>query len=232
MQPLYQAQTDQMSGARNAATKTTLVYAGTYTGPGSKGIYFFRLKTTNLEVEQNITLVPLGLAVETTNPSFRAIDARRRLLFAVNEMDRFEGKPGGAVSAFSIDPATGKLALLNQVASMGAGPCNLVLDKSGRNLLVGNYGSGSVAVFPIGADGRLGQASDFVPHTGKSVNPDSATIASHSIPRPAGNSPRRCPRVGIRAPLWPWRSSPIEPKKWRYPSPAANWQWPPKPEGR
>ena len=172
MRPLYQAQTDQMSGAGNPATKATLVYAGTYTGPKSKGIYFFSLKTTNLEVEQNITLVPLGLAVETTNPSFLAIDARRRLLFAVNEMDRFEGKPSGAVSAFSIDPSTGKLALLNQVASMGTGPCHLVLDKAGRNLLVANYGSGSVAVFPVAADGRIGQATDFVQHTGKSVNPD------------------------------------------------------------
>ena len=32
-------------------------------------------------------------------------------------------------------------------------------------------GGGSVAVFPIGKDGRLGEASDFVQHTGSSVNP-------------------------------------------------------------
>lgn len=155
----------------NAAVNDTLVYVGTYTGEKSKGIYLFRLQTQNLEVSQNIMLVPLGLAVETPNPSFLEIDPKRRLLFAVNEMNTFEGKPTGAVSAFSIDPATGKLTLLNQRPSMGTGPCHLVLDKEGRNLLVANYGSGSVAVLPVQPDGRLGEATAFVQHTGKSVNP-------------------------------------------------------------
>jgi 6-phosphogluconolactonase len=150
----------------------TLVYAGTYTGPNSKGIYVFRLQTENLEVSQNILLVPMGLAVETPSPSFLEIDLKRRLLFAVNEVNEFEGKPTGAVSAFKIDDTNGKLTLLNQRASMGTGPCHLVLDKSGRNLLVANYGSGSVAVLPVAADGQLGEATDVVQHSGKSVNPD------------------------------------------------------------
>lgn len=152
----------------------TLVYVGTYTGGASKskGIYLFRLQTENLEVSQNITLVPLGLAVETPNPSFLELDFKRRLLFAVNELNEFEGKPGGGVSAFTIDPAIGTLTLLNQVSSMGAGPCHLVLDKEGRHLLIANYGSGSVSVVPVGADGRLRAATDVVQHTGNSVNPE------------------------------------------------------------
>jgi len=150
----------------------TLVYAGTYTGAKSKGIYLYRLQTQNSEVSQNILLVPLGLAVETTNPSFIELDLKRRLLFCVNEVDMFDGKPGGAVSAFSIDAATGKLTLLNQRSSKGAGPCHLLLDKDGKNLLVANYNGGSVAVLPVGADGRLGEASDVIQHNGKSVNPD------------------------------------------------------------
>src|SRR6478672_456063 len=54
-----------------AQTKDTLVYVGTYTGGKSKseGIYLFRLQTRNLEVSQNITLVPLGLAAQTPSPS-------------------------------------------------------------------------------------------------------------------------------------------------------------------
>jgi 6-phosphogluconolactonase len=143
----------------------TLVYAGTFTGPRSKGIYYFRLQTDNLEVPQNITLVPLGLAAEIDNPSFLELDLKRRLLFAVNEIEK------GAVSAFSIDRGTGKLTLLNQRPSMGNGPCHLVLDKQGKWLLVANYGSGSVAVLPVGADGRLSEASSFVQHTGKSIDP-------------------------------------------------------------
>ena len=153
----------------------TLVYVGTYTGAKSKGIYLFRLQTGNLEVPQNITLVPLGLAAATPSPSFIELDLTRRLLFAVNELDEFEGKPTGAVSAFSIDPATGTLTLVNQRPSMGTGPCHLILDKARRHLLVANYGSGSVSVLPVGADGRLGAATDVVQHAGRSVIPQRQT---------------------------------------------------------
>jgi 6-phosphogluconolactonase len=161
--------------ARAAApslNKDTLVYVGTYTGENKgKGIYLFRLQTMNEEVSQNILLVPLGLAAETPSPSFLEIDPQRRLLFAVNEVETFQGKPTGSVSAFKIDEATGKLTLINQQPSMGTGPCHVVLDRTRRNLLVANYNSGSVAVIPVGADGRLAAPSSVIQHTGKSVHP-------------------------------------------------------------
>ena len=157
----------QTSNESRPAKNETLVYAGT-----SKGIQLFWLQTKNLEVSQNITLVPLGLAADTPNPSFIELDLKRRRLFCVNGVQTFEGKPTGAVSAFAIDPDTGKLTLLNQRSSMGSGPCHLVLDKEGRNLLVANYSGGNVAVLPVGPDGRLGEATAVVQHTGKGVNPD------------------------------------------------------------
>jgi 6-phosphogluconolactonase len=150
----------------------TFVYVGTYTGPKAKGIYLFRLQAENPAVSQNILLVPLGLAAETPSPSFLELDAKRQRLFAVNELSEFEGKPGGAVSAFSIEPKTGALKLINQRPSGGAGPCHIVSDKEGRHVLVANYGSGSVAVLPVRADGTLGAASDVVQHAGKSVHPE------------------------------------------------------------
>src|SRR5205807_9714753 len=81
-------------------------------------------------------------------------------------------KPTGAVSAFAIDQADGMLRFINQQPSMGAAPCHLVLDKTGRHLLVANYSSGSVSVLPVASDGRLGAPSDVVQHTGRSVNPE------------------------------------------------------------
>jgi 6-phosphogluconolactonase len=149
------------------SAKDTLAYVGTFTKGQSKGIYVFRLQTQNLEVSQNITLVPLGLAAETPNPAFLEIDPKRRVVFAANDLHEFEGKPSGAVSAFSVDAATGKLALLNQRPSMGAAPCYLTLDRERRNLLVTNCIGGSVAVLPVAADGRLGPATDVVQHPGK-----------------------------------------------------------------
>jgi 6-phosphogluconolactonase len=146
----------------------TLVYVGTYTGAKSKGIYVFRLQTSNLEVSQNITLAPLGLAAEVPSPTFLELDLDRRLLFAVSEVDRFEGKTGGLVSAYAVE-GEGTLKLLDRRPSLGANPCHLALDRAGRRLLVANAG-GSVALFPVSAEGRLGEASDVAQLPGKPLD--------------------------------------------------------------
>ena len=159
--------------ANEARTDSTLVYVGTYTGPKSQGIYLFRLQPDRSGgASQNIVLVPLGLAAATANPSFLELDPKRRLVFAVNEVSQFEGRSTGAVSAFAIDRSRGTLTLINQRPTMGTGPCHLMLDRTGRHVLVANYGSGSVAVLPVAADGRLGAASHVVQHSGSSVDPE------------------------------------------------------------
>jgi 6-phosphogluconolactonase len=112
-----------------------------------------------------------GVAGETKNPSFLALHPDRRFLYAVGEIGDFAGKRTGAVSAFRIEPATGRLQMLNQESSGGAGPCHLTVDRSGRNVLVVNYGGGSVSVLPIREAGSLGPATAFVQHRGSSVNP-------------------------------------------------------------
>jgi 6-phosphogluconolactonase len=154
-----------------AAGDETLVYVGTYTGDESKGIYLFRLKSPDVAGSQDVALEPLGLAVETPSPSFLAVDRTRRLVFAVNEVDELDGTPGGGVSAFFVDDQTGKLTLINQQPSGGAGPCHIMLDRAGRHVLVANYGGGSVAAFPVAENGALGERTAFVQHQGSSVNP-------------------------------------------------------------
>lgn len=142
-----------------------LVFVGTYTQKDSKGIYAWRFHPDTGKV------TALGLAAETTNPSFLVLHPNGKRLYAVNEVGTFQGKKSGAVSAFSIDHATGRLSLLNQVATQGADPCHLSLDRGGRNLLVANYTGGSVAVLPIGKDGRLQETSGFIQHIGAGPNP-------------------------------------------------------------
>ncbi len=141
------------------------VYIGTYTGPKSQGIYVFKFSALTGD------LTPIGLAAESENPAFLAIHPNHHYLYAVNEISSFEGRKSGSVSAFSIDRATGKLTLLNVVPSGDPGPCHLVVDHTGKYVLVANYGVGNVAAFPILNDGRLGKASAFLPHTGHSVDP-------------------------------------------------------------
>jgi 6-phosphogluconolactonase len=147
-----------------AARQKYLFYVGTYTDHGSKGIYAYRFDSATGESSS------LGLAAESTAPSFLAIAPSGRFLYAVNEISRFNGKPTGAVSAFAIQPKTGTLALLNQVPSRGEGPAHIALDRSGKHALVSNYDRGSIAVFPVMQDGRLGDATASVQHKGSSVN--------------------------------------------------------------
>jgi 6-phosphogluconolactonase len=146
-----------------------LMYVGTYTteaGSTSKGIYSYGFDPETAEI------TPIGLAAETTNPSFLAVHPNHRFLYAVNEVGNYKGEKSGAVSAFAIDRATGKLTLLNQVASKGADPCYIVVNKTGKYVLVANYTGGSVAVFPVLEDGRLGEASSFIQHTGHGSDPE------------------------------------------------------------
>jgi 6-phosphogluconolactonase len=138
------------------------MYTGTYSTGGSRGIYAYRFETGSGKI------VPAGVAAATSNPSFLVAHPDGKLLFAVNE-DGSETAPG-SVSSFSINPKTGRLTLVNKVSSRGGGPCHLALDRSANWLAVANYASGSVAVLPVAADGKLGEASDFAQQRGLSVN--------------------------------------------------------------
>jgi 6-phosphogluconolactonase len=140
------------------------LYFGTYTGEKSKGIYLaqFDPGTGKLSAPQ--------LAAATPNPTFLALDSKRRILYAVNEVSDFGKDRQGSISAFRMDLATGELTFLNQQPSGGAGPCHLAVARGGNCLLVANYGSGSVAVLPVEPDGRLGEPSASIQHHGSSVN--------------------------------------------------------------
>jgi 6-phosphogluconolactonase len=161
------AQDGASSAATPAATApaASLAYVGTYTGRGSRGIYLFELAGGD-----EPTLEPLGRAAELASPSFLAVDAVHHRLFAVNEVNSVDGEAGGGVSAFSFDPASGKLTALNRQSSRGAGPCHLALAPDGRHVVAANYGSGSVAVLSIADDGMLGEATDFHQHAGHGPN--------------------------------------------------------------
>jgi 6-phosphogluconolactonase len=143
------------------------VFIGTYTGgkTGSKGIY-----RSEFDAESGKLTAP-ELAAEVASPSFLAVHPSKQFLYAVGELSEFNGKNGGAVNALSLDAKTGRLKLLNQQSSGGAGPCHLIVDREGKNVLVANYEGGSVCVLPIQAGGKLGEATAFIQHQGKGANP-------------------------------------------------------------
>jgi 6-phosphogluconolactonase len=150
--------------ADSASSKPFLVYFGTYTGAKSKGIYVSRFDAVTGKLSEPT------LAAPTVNPSYVTVAPDHRLLFAVNETEQFNGQAGGAVSAFKLDSATGKLDFLDQQPSGGTDPCHVVADPGGRYVFVANYSSGSVAAFPVEPNGSLDPASSVIQHHGSSVN--------------------------------------------------------------
>ena len=159
-----------------------LSYIGTYTGAKSKGIYVSRFDARKGK------LTPPELAAETKNPSFLAVHPNGRWLYGAGEVDSFEGKPQGVITAFRMAEPTGRLEMMNQQPSGGAGPCYLALDSTGKCLLVANYNSGTVAAFPVGSDGRLGPLSVSIQHQGSSVNRErQAGPHAHFITPDPGN---------------------------------------------
>lgn len=171
---------------------TTLVYVGTYARGGGQGIYLCLLDRLTGSLE------PLGVVAEVENPSYLAIDAGRRRLYAVNEVLEWEGRPGGGVSAYTIERSSGHLSPLNQRYSHGGAPCYLTLDHRGRYLLAANYVGGNVVVFPLGDDGALAEPAAVVSHSGSSV--DSARQEAphpHSIILDSRNRYAFVPDLGV-----------------------------------
>lgn len=148
-----------------ASAREYFVFFGTYTGTKSKGIYVSRF-----DDRTGILSAP-GLAAEMKSPSFLTLHPNGRMLYAVGEATSIGENRQGGVTAFNIEPHTGRLTVLNTQASGGAGPCHLTLDVKHGLLFTANYGSGSVGALPIRADGALDALVSVAQHTGSSVNP-------------------------------------------------------------
>jgi len=161
-----------------------IAYVGTFSSPlrdvlptqvdlppgNGRGIHLFQVN------RETGAMTPAGVYEMGTSPSCLALNVTATRLYSANETDRVgEGKEG-TVSAFTINRADGKLELLNTVRSGGAGPTYVSVHPSGKFVLVANYFGGSVAVLPILADGRLGEATDIKNDAGQ-LGPTKATNA-------------------------------------------------------
>jgi len=161
-----------------------VAYVGTFSSPlrdtlptqvdlppgNGRGIHLFQVDRTSG------AMTPMGIVEMGTSPSGLVLNAARTRLYSANETDRVGDDRQGTISAFAVNRSDGRLELLNTVRSGGAGPTYVSEHPGGRHLLVANYFGGSVAVLPILADGRLGDASDVKVDAG-TIGPTRATHA-------------------------------------------------------
>jgi 6-phosphogluconolactonase len=154
--PLMMLFAAQNPHKKPTAKKQYITYVGTYTTKtASKGIYAYGFDAATGK------LSALGVAAESADPSFVAVHPNGKFVYAVNEAGK-----NSMVSAFAREPKTGKLTPLNQLPALGEDPCYISFDKTAKYVLVANYTSGNVVVFPILPDGKLGAHTALMLHSG------------------------------------------------------------------
>jgi 6-phosphogluconolactonase len=173
------------AGAPNPAALAAAygyAYVGTYT-PNGGGIYLFRQDRTSGALTQ------LQVTDDVRNPTWLAVNAAQTRLYAVSEIDDFQGKRSGAVVSYAIDADSLQIRRLNAVSSGGAMPAHLSVHPSGKFVFVANYAGGSVAVIALDSDGALGALSDLRPsvgprHRARAVDepPGQFAVSDHDSP--------------------------------------------------
>lgn len=153
-----------------------ILYVGTSSERGSKGIYIFEFDRNNKAFREIQTLT------HKESPTFLEVHPNGQFLFAVYREGLEKDDKSGTVASFRINQDTGTIQLINERSTEGAGPCHVSVDPKGDYVYVSNYGGGNLSVFPVREDGSLEPASDIVQHTGSSIHPSRQKQAyMHSI---------------------------------------------------
>jgi 6-phosphogluconolactonase (cycloisomerase 2 family) len=178
------------AGAVAPGAGYSYAYVGTYT-PNGGGIYLFRIEPGTAALTQ------LQVIDDIRNPTWLAINPAQTHLYAISETDNYQGTRSGAVVTYAINPDNYQLKRLGAVSSGGTAPSYASVHPSGKFVFVANYGGGSVAVFPVGSDGTLGDATDIRPSVGARHH------AAHAVKDPPGQfaaSDHEGPHVHMVAP--------------------------------
>ncbi|MCY3007120.1 MAG: lactonase family protein [Planctomycetota bacterium] len=164
------AQQASSPAASSPAASSQVFWIGGY-GPG---IYASRLNSDGSMVEPR-------LVAKQSKASFFAMHPTLDVLYVVTETAINDQERAASLAAYQFDRAAYQavdlsdekslqLKLLNVQRVGGDGPCHVTVDPAGQFAVVSNYGSGSVCLFPIRADGSLEPESSMVKHQGSGPN--------------------------------------------------------------
>src|SRR5436309_1549904 len=168
-----------------------LVYIGTFSSAGKEsGIHVYRMD------QASGALTHLNTTTGLNSPTWLALHPNGRFLYSVERQGPFtvDGQTAGTITAFSLDPGTGKPTVLNRQSSCGVSPPYVSVHPSGRYAFAANYASGHVCALPIHEDGTLGEATSVVHHEGSGPVPQrqEGPHAHFITPDPTGNYVMAC----------------------------------------
>jgi 6-phosphogluconolactonase (cycloisomerase 2 family) len=170
--PLLIAGSVGAMGVQTAMAEDYQLLVGSYTAGQSQGIYRLKFDSSTGQIDAS----PLQV-VDSENPSWLTLSRDQRRLYVVNENGPGQADPVGRVSSYAIDPKTHELSLINQVQSLGNEPTHSSLSGEASHLFVSNYSvaedpGGTLAVLPVGADGKLQPVVQMSSHPSSRVNPE------------------------------------------------------------
>jgi 6-phosphogluconolactonase len=147
-----------------AQQKKEILYVGTFSVRGSQGIYAFSFDRSKR------TLKLLQTVPSLESPSYLTVHPSGKFLYTVNRGQADVADNGGSVSAYGIDPKSGKLSGIGHRSSYGDDPCHITIDKTGQYAFISNYNRGNLVVLQLFDDGLIGSPSDAKKYVGNSVS--------------------------------------------------------------
>ncbi|MDP9711173.1 UNVERIFIED_ORG: 6-phosphogluconolactonase (cycloisomerase 2 family) [Pseudomonas fluorescens] len=168
--PLLMAGSVGAMGLSSASAESFQFLVGSYTADTSEGIYRMNFNSATGQIDAK----PLQV-IKSENPSWLTLSKDQRRLFVVNENGPGQKDPVGRVSSYAIDPKTHALTLINQVQSLGNEPTHSSLSGDASHLFVSNYSvmedpGGTLAVLPVGSDGKLKPVVQMSAHPASRIN--------------------------------------------------------------
>jgi len=145
-------------------TNQSLFFASGYTTAEQPGIQAFLFDETTGAITTH------GSFTGINAPSYILVHPNSKWLYAVSEMGQASHGALGEVWAFHFEREPFAIQPLNHQTTRGDWPCHLQFDRTAKWIVAANYGTGNAAIYPIQADGSLGELTDFVQHTGKGPN--------------------------------------------------------------
>lgn len=142
------------------------IYAGTFEGEESDGLYVFEFDRVTGE------LIPIQTVTERKGPNFQAIHPNKQFLYSVGDDPFNDNEPFGTLSAYQINQENGMLTLINEQSVLGRNTAHVSVDPLGEFVYVSNYTQGNVVMYRILEDGSVSKAIDSKKHEGSSINPD------------------------------------------------------------